>query len=283
MFWLASSFQPHRHPRIVRVHLRIATQQLFRLFRNHFRQNYLHLNKLIAMRVRVAQAGRAPPPQAKLLSRLRTRRNSQLRFAGNRGHFYFRAQRRFGHGQRNGDVDVVAFAREILVPAHVGDDEQIARRGAHASALALTGNADARARVDAGRNAPLNRFGFWQSAFALAQRARRAPLAGATAIRTLLRKAQTAARALSLPRAFAGGTHHRRSAGIAGAMPPRALFRSIHGQVGGESGNRFFESERERHFNIRAALRLWARRLALNSSAAEQIGKDVAEAAAATG
>src|SRR5713101_255021 len=61
-------FQSHRHPRIVCVHLRVATQQLFRLFRNHFRQNHLYLNKLIAVSVRVAQRRRAPPPQAKLLS-----------------------------------------------------------------------------------------------------------------------------------------------------------------------------------------------------------------------
>src|SRR5258706_8038232 len=61
-------FQSHRYTRIFRIHLPILTQQLFGLFRNHFRQDNLNFDKLIAVRVRIAQGRRAALPQAKLLA-----------------------------------------------------------------------------------------------------------------------------------------------------------------------------------------------------------------------
>src|SRR5258706_16044136 len=64
-------------------------------------------------------------------------------------------------------------------------------------------------------------------------------------------------------------------------MTTRALIRSLHRDAGSKSGNRFFESERKRHLNIRAFLRLWPRRFAFCFSAAKQIGKDIPETAAA--
>src|ERR1043166_4154163 len=60
-------FQAHRYSRILAIHLRVLTQQLFRLFRNHFRQSHLRFHKLIAARVRIAQARRAAPAQTKFL------------------------------------------------------------------------------------------------------------------------------------------------------------------------------------------------------------------------
>src|ERR1041385_1401780 len=61
-------FQSHCDSRILVIHLRVFAQQLFRLFGNNFRQSHLHFNKLIAARVRIAQARRAPTTQTKLLS-----------------------------------------------------------------------------------------------------------------------------------------------------------------------------------------------------------------------
>src|ERR1041384_4497786 len=61
-------FQSHRHSRILVIHLRVLAQQLFRLFRNYFRQSHLHFDELIAARVRIAQARRAATAQTKLLA-----------------------------------------------------------------------------------------------------------------------------------------------------------------------------------------------------------------------
>src|SRR3712207_8560046 len=56
------------------------------------------------------------------------------------------AERRFGHGDGHRDVDVIALAREVRVLADVRDDEEVAGRGSETPALALAGDADARAR-----------------------------------------------------------------------------------------------------------------------------------------
>src|ERR1041384_4232961 len=61
-------FQTHRHSRVLVIHLRVLTQQLFRLFRNYFRQSHLHFDELITARVRIAQARRATTAQTKLLA-----------------------------------------------------------------------------------------------------------------------------------------------------------------------------------------------------------------------
>ncbi len=50
-----SSLQSHLDPRILCIHLPVLAEQLFRLFRNHLRQDDLDFYKLIAVRVRVAQ------------------------------------------------------------------------------------------------------------------------------------------------------------------------------------------------------------------------------------
>src|ERR1700681_3397464 len=60
-------FQSHRYPRILSIHLPVLAQQLFGFFGNYFRQDYLNFDKLIAVRVRIAQRRRAALPQAKLL------------------------------------------------------------------------------------------------------------------------------------------------------------------------------------------------------------------------
>src|ERR1041384_5801583 len=49
-------FQTHRHSRVLVIHLRVLTQQLFRLFRNYFRQSHLHFDELITARARAGSA-----------------------------------------------------------------------------------------------------------------------------------------------------------------------------------------------------------------------------------
>src|SRR2546430_2218456 len=99
------------------------------------------------------------------------------------------------------------------MPAHVCDDEEITRRRAQPTAFAFRRYAHARSGIDAGRDAHLNSLCFWDYAFAFAKRARRASLAGATTVWTLLRKTQTAAGSLHLSRTFARRTDHHRPTG----------------------------------------------------------------------
>src|SRR6185369_14529070 len=221
--------ESHRHSRVLLIHLRVLAEQLFRLFRNHLGKNYLRFNKLIAMRVRIAQRRRALATQTEFLARLCARWNPQLSFAGNRGHFNFSAQRRLGHGDRNSHVDVVALSSEMRMTSHVRDDEQVAGRCAEPSAFAFSGNAHTRARVYARGNAHFDRLSFGENAFAAAQRARRAAFAGASAIRTLLRESQTPAGTLHLSCAFACRTRADCTAGVSRAVTTRTLLGSVYG------------------------------------------------------
>src|SRR6185295_5356329 len=143
---------------------------------------------------------RAALAQTKLLTRLRTRRDAQLRLAFNRRHFNLRAQRAFRHGYRNSDVNIVALASEVFVRADIRYHIQIPRRRAESPAFALRGNANPRTCFHAGGNANFYRFRFWHRALALAQGARRSPAASATAVGTLLRETQTPTGSLYLSR-----------------------------------------------------------------------------------
>src|SRR5258705_2843662 len=213
-----SLLQTHFHSRVLVVQLRILPQQFFCLLRNHFRKGHLHLNKLIAMRAGLAQGWRAALAQAKFLSRLRARRYAQLRLAFHSRHFDLRSERSFRNGYRNSDVDIVALAREVFVRADVGNDMQVARRCAEASAFTLARNAHPRTRFHTGWDAHFHCLCFWYRAFAFAQRAGRSPATGATAVGTFLRKAQAAAGALDLPRAFASLADHHWPTDVSGAV-----------------------------------------------------------------
>jgi len=114
LFTIHYSLQTHLHSRVFIVQLRILPQQFFSLFRDHFRKRHLYFHKLIAVRARLAQRWCAAFAQAKLLSRLRARRNAQLCLAFHGRHFNLRTQRALRYGYRNGYVDIVALAREIL-------------------------------------------------------------------------------------------------------------------------------------------------------------------------
>src|SRR6266571_2805421 len=167
------------------------------------------------------------------------------------------------------------------MPPHIRDDVELARRCAQSTAFTFAGNAHPRSSINACGNAHLHVFSFWQNAFAFAQRARRTTFAAAATVRTLLTESQTATGALHLASAFACRTSDDRTASVARAMTTRTLFRSIDCEIGCETCYRFFKTQRKRHLNIRAALRLWPRCFALSFCAAKQISEDVAEAAAA--
>src|ERR1043166_3051413 len=156
------------------------------------------------MRSRVSQGRCTPPAQAKLLTRLGARWNAQLSFAGNGRYFDLCSQGRLGHSDRNGNINVVALAGEMLVATNVGDDEQIARRRAQSPAFAFAGNSHPRPRINACGDAHLNGLGLRHRPFAMTTRARRTPLSGAATARTFLRETEAPAGSLHLSSSFAG-------------------------------------------------------------------------------
>src|SRR6185437_13937243 len=191
MFSAFCSLQPHLDARVRRIQLRILAQQILRLFRNHFRQNHLDFNKLVALRARIAQRRRTFIAQPKLLTRLRSRRNAQLRLTFNRRHLNLRAERGFRNGDRDRHVDVVALAREILVWTNIRDDVQVARGRAKPAALAFAWNAHTRTSLDARGNANLHSLSLRYHPFAVTQRTGRSTSSSAATVRTLLRKSQS--------------------------------------------------------------------------------------------
>src|SRR5690349_16140866 len=193
------SLQTHYHSRILGVHLRVLAQQLLSLFRNHFRQHNLRLYELIAMGIWIAQAWCATAAQTELLPGLGTWRNAQLRLALDCRDLYLCPQRRFSHSDRDGHIDVVTFAGEVLMPPDIRNDVKIARRRTQSSAFTFSGHAHAGASVDAGGNSNFDGFSFRQCALAFTKRARWPALAASPAIRTLLSESESSARALHLP------------------------------------------------------------------------------------
>src|SRR5438132_1457768 len=64
-------------------------------------------------------------------------------------------------------------------------------------------------------------------------------------------------------------------------MTTRTLFRSIYRKVRRKTVDRFFESQRQRHFDISATFRLRSWRFAFGAATAKQVSEDIAKAAAA--
>src|SRR5207253_977432 len=96
--------------------------------------------------------------------------------------------RGLGHGYGNRDIDVVAFARKVFVPAHIGNDMQVAGRSPQPSAVSLAGYAHPRTGFHAGRNTNLDGFCFRDNAFAFAERTRGPAPSRAFTVRTFLRE-----------------------------------------------------------------------------------------------
>src|SRR4029078_10287171 len=227
MFSASCSLQPHLHSRVRRVQLRILTQQILRLFRNHFRQSHLHFNKLVTLRTRISQRRRTFIAQSKLLPRLCSRWNAQLRFAINSRHFNLRTERCFRNGDRHRHINVVALAREIFVLTNIRDDVQVASRRAESTALALSGNSYTRSSLNTCRNANLHSLSLGRDTFTVTYRTRRASSSSATAIRTLLRKSQTTTGSLHLARAFTRRANNHWSTRVARTVTARTLLGTI--------------------------------------------------------
>src|SRR5205085_8411331 len=266
---------------VLGVELRVALQEFFGLLRDDLRERDLHVNELVAARLRVAQAGYAALAQAEALARLCAGRDAQLRLALDGRHLDARAERGLRDRDRHGHVDVVALAREVLVLADVRDDVEVARGRAHPPALALGRHPHARPRVHSRRNPDLHLLGLRHGALAVAERARRAAFARAAAVGALLREAQTPARALHLTRPVAGRAGDGVAARVARAVAARALLGAVDRDVGRQPRDRLLERERERHLDVRALLRHGPGRLLLLSAPAEEFGEDVAETGAA--
>src|SRR5262245_21446551 len=114
--------------------------------------------------VHVAALGRAHDrhalaAQAELVAALGARWNVDARhLAVERRHLDVAAQRRLHHRDRHAAMHVRALALEEQVAAHRQEDVEIARRPAACAGLALAGEADARAVLDAGRDVDLERL-----------------------------------------------------------------------------------------------------------------------------
>ena len=93
------------------------------------------------------------------LAALRARRNADAgALAVDRRHLDRAAERRRRHRQRHAAVDVGAVALEQPVRRHRHEDVEVAGRAAAHAGLALAGEPDAGAVLDAGRNRHLQRL-----------------------------------------------------------------------------------------------------------------------------
>ena len=100
-----------------------------------------------------AQHRHALALEAELLAGLRAVRDLHLGLAAVEGrHLELAAERRGGHRHRHAAEDVGAVALEELVRLDRQEDVEVARRPAAQARLALAGEADARAVLDAGRD-----------------------------------------------------------------------------------------------------------------------------------
>src|SRR5215203_5887000 len=114
----------------------------------------------MSFRTWVAQRWRTAITQTKLLTRLCSRWNSQLRLSFNRRHFDLRAKRSFGNGDWDRHINVVALAREVFVRTNVCNDMKVASLRAETSAFSLAWNPHTRPCLDSGRNANFYCLGF---------------------------------------------------------------------------------------------------------------------------
>src|SRR5262245_17647919 len=138
----------------------------------------------------------------------------------------------------------------------VGDDVKIARRGALQPGVAFAADDNAGACVNARRNAHLDGFVFGQRATTVATRTWRAALPCSATPGAALIESQKSPTRGNLSRSTAGRARNRSCRRLAQSPTTRASLASPHVNVGRHAVNRVFETERERDFNVRAAIRL---------------------------
>src|SRR6185312_5570324 len=131
-----------------------------------------HLDIHVAARRR-AQHGHALAAQAELVAALRAGGHVDLGAGAIDGRYLDgAAERRGRHGDRHAAMDVGAVALEDAVRLDREEDVKVARRAAAHAGLALAGQADARAVLDAGRNVDGQRLLLAHAALAAAVPAR---------------------------------------------------------------------------------------------------------------
>src|SRR5262249_45019752 len=131
---------------------------------------------------RRAQVGHALTPHAHHLAALGARGNAQVRGLVDRGNLDLVAESGLGDIDRQIEQQVVALAAEVAVRLDVEVQVAVAARAAGRTGLALTGQADLRAIVDARRHTHAQALGDLDAAPPTAGRARGgddAPLAAA--------------------------------------------------------------------------------------------------------
>ena len=191
---------------------------------------------MVAAELRISQRRKAAFTKPKLLAGFSPRRDLELSFAFDRWDIDLGAEGSLRDGDRYRDVNVVALALEEFVFAYVRQDEKVSGLGTEAAAVAFFRDSHTRTGIDARRDLDLYLLGFRRYAFAAAKRTRLAPSARTVAIRTFLRKLQTASRTHYLARAFTSWTSYHRSTGVAGTVTAGTLLAAIDGDIGCQAG-----------------------------------------------
>ena len=211
----------------------------------------------------------------------RARPHAQRLRAGERRDLDLGARERLGDREGHLDLDVLAFALEDRRGSHVGDDVEIARRPAARPGLALAGQADARALLDARRDV---------DAVALERAHRPRAVAGRAGILDHGARAAAAraglgdrehALALGLdPAALAAWADLRRGAGLrAGPVAGRAQRLRGDRERDLRAGDRLLEGDRYLCLEVLSALGTgFGPRAATARRPSEEVGEDVAHA-----
>src|SRR6185369_2538010 len=169
--------------------------------------------------------------QAERLAVLRSLGQVDLGLAAERRYLDRAAERRRGHADRDGAVQVVAVTLEDLVLLDADLDVEIAVRAAVRPRLAVAARADPHAFVDAGRDLDLERLVALEAALAVARLARLGDdLAAAVARRAHLLDAEEALAHLHRSRAVAGGAVDRARSRLRAAALAR-LARLVRGDA----------------------------------------------------
>src|SRR5688572_6741076 len=114
------------------------------LRRERLRQRHIHGRIQVRTFIGLADSGEAVPAQAKDLSCLCGLRNLQSqRFPSERLDLHFASEDRRGHWHAHSRVEVTTLQFEAVVRSQPNTKKQIPARAAAATALALTGHADA--------------------------------------------------------------------------------------------------------------------------------------------
>src|SRR6185437_10814747 len=212
----------------------------------------------------------ALPAQAEFLASLGLGRNGDAGGATQDRYFDGRAQRRLRKTDRYFAVQVVAFAFEDRMRAHMDFDVQVARRRTRGTRFALPGQTDAIALVHPRRHLHVETAFVFQPAFSVTMPARGFDhAAGATAMRASLLDRENAVLHPHAAMAAASGTRRQLAVFGTRAVAVVAVDQGRYLDLPVDAGHGFLEVEFQHVAQIRTARRAPA--------AAENVGEDIAE------